>query len=196
MILCHCHVFPLGRVLRRACSSVTFAEANMIPWQPDHEDPRPKITLPPTHWLQIGVREISICFQYGKSSTCFETSSFADIHKYAHVHHKSFSKATHLTSKHRRQPARCFRFIPPHPTMLGSKDPDLLEFRRRRLKFSPTNGMVGADRLDLSWSSQFQVNSQVNLIGGPPYLQSEIIVIILQRHAWNAENPGINHSNL
>jgi len=72
-------------------------------------------------------------------STSFETSSYADIHKYAHHHPKSFSKATHLTSKHRLlRLLGAFRFIP-HPTMLGSKDPDLLEFRRQMEWLEPTN---------------------------------------------------------
>ena len=146
-------------------------------------------------------------FPYGSQvfpcfSTCFETSSSADIHSYAHVHHQSFSKATHLTSKHRLlRLLGAFRFL--HiPTMLGSKDPDLLEFRRRFAEsFHRENGIVGADRLDRNqwWSTRsFRWIHRSKLIWGcPPDFSN-------QRSYWsfckgmprNAENPGINYSKL
>ena len=142
LILCHCHVFRSGASCDRLALVwyllkqtwyldilITYCLKKTIPKTQDHTTSNTFVA----NWCSWNFH----MFPYGSQvfpcfSTSFETSSSADIHKYASHHHpKSFSKATHLTSKHRLlRLLGAFRFIP-HPTMLGSKDPDLLEFRRR-----------------------------------------------------------------
>lgn len=154
------------------------------------QDPRSKITLPPTHSLQIGVREISICFHM--EAKCFHVSAHVlklllmQIYTNMHIITiKASQRATHLTSKHRLlRLLGAFRFlhIPP----------------------------CWDRKIPICWSSAGKWNGWSRQTGpfsddeftGQTYLGT--LLISNQRSYGsfctgmprNAENPGINYSKL
>ena len=167
LILCHCHVFRSGASCDRLALVwyllkqtwyldilITYCLKKTIPKTQDHTTSNTFVA----NWCSWNFH----MFPYGSQvfpcfSTSFETSSSADIRNYAHVHHKSFSKGNAFDKQTSTfTPARCLS--------LHSSTSHHVGIERSRFAGVPqANGMVGADKLDLS----VMMNSQVKLIWGP-----------------------------
>ena len=173
LILCHCHVFRSGASCDRLALvwyllKQTWYLDILITHCLKKQYSRPKITLPPTHSLQIGVREISICFHM--EAKCFHVSA----HLLKHLLLQIYTNMHMFTIKASQRPRiwqanidfyacwvpfTSFLHIPPcwdrKIPICWSSAGDLLKVFTGKMEWlEPTD-----------WT--FQVNSQVKLIWGP-----------------------------
>ncbi len=188
LISCHCHALRLG-VLRDRLALVwhllkqTWYLGFLITLQ-NKQYPRPKISLPPAHCLQIGVGEVFICFPIWAPCVSIFQHMFWTVffRRYTRIctsmHQMKFLKGNTFDQqtphfRNRRLLGSSFS----HPTMLGSKDPDLLEFRRR----SAGGNFRGQTYWLFSWPPiRKHIDYIVKECLGMPKIPVKIIVTALQ----------------